>query len=377
MPPPTETLLAVLRRTDGLFALVGDVVDGAPSCRSIPLAPNHDPDRLLQAWQGLASVREATAATSAAVEAILDATRLDPLGDAPATEQLRIGAPPPPHRPTAANPRAYKGTKDRPPKPPRPAPQDLRLSLCSYRGQDALTGRLIARHGFRERGVLQEHRTAPPGFRRYLSWLLREAPKLHKNMLALFHSLGLDHDEPLLQLVALVAARHDPEAALSWCRTLELVDPPDRAPLLAAAFAADATADGVAAPDRSVFAAIARRCRGERAATRRQFLMRARVSAEQLDCVLAGFELADSHQPSFTFAAPPASRRAAAAVAAIPVTHVANAGRLWELCRDRPGLDALLASIAWREIEPADARATPRTARPVLTSGWSAVARCG
>src|SRR2546426_3871162 len=55
---------------------------------------------------------------------------------------LRLTAPPSLPRRTAGHPRAFKGTKYRPPKPPRPAALDLRSALCSHRNTYVLLERL-------------------------------------------------------------------------------------------------------------------------------------------------------------------------------------------------------------------------------------------
>ena len=53
---------------------------------------------------------------------------------------------PPVIRPTAANPRAYKGTKDRPPKVKKPGAMDLRPHLSSARDVNDLLAKLAPFH---------------------------------------------------------------------------------------------------------------------------------------------------------------------------------------------------------------------------------------
>ncbi len=155
-------------------------------------------------------------------------------------------------RPTAANPRAYKGTKDRPPKLRKPKPIDVRPHLVNSLDVNALVVRLspferAARRLLKKRDVLDgdlpplldvEGRaqdvylaclhqagshslfSLPDLFLRGFMYSQRGEPwRRIARMLALFRSLDLEHAAPLRRCVSrlLAAARAE---ALGWCELI-------------------------------------------------------------------------------------------------------------------------------------------------------------
>jgi hypothetical protein len=268
-----EQLISVLRRPDGLFAIVSSrrgpftppgakgsqQPDANPYCNEVrpfadvrsgksgPLA------RLAQSWESLASVRRLDAHVLYHVLNVLVHTLPDapPTTDAP---PLKIEIPPAPARPTAAHPRAYCGTKTQPPKPRRSAPIDLRPHLCVPRDTNQIL-RLLAPHLDEARSKLQAadilvpdrlrslidgdgravdvylsycHQAGhfslhalPSGFRRSMLFWLRGRPwDAVGRALALYYSLDMESDSALLYSISRLLALSPVPTALDWCEIL-------------------------------------------------------------------------------------------------------------------------------------------------------------
>ncbi|HEY3243244.1 MAG TPA: hypothetical protein VGM03_07825, partial [Phycisphaerae bacterium] len=163
-------ITSLLRRPDGIYALLSR--RSAPFER--PLPPRSDdecaplsaapcpyvevlqplaelPAELIPArtalqasWNGLAEVKSLHADMLVRVLHVLTETLPDPDIDTTNIPPLRLPQPPRAHRPTAAHPRAYRGTRDRPPKPPQPQAVDLRPHLCAMRDERRVLAKLAA-----------------------------------------------------------------------------------------------------------------------------------------------------------------------------------------------------------------------------------------
>ncbi len=342
--------LAILRRADALYELSARLEDGTVRVSATPLAADH---ALALCWARMARVRTIDSALLHDLRAVARDTRIDPLAEPPTLQPLRVAPPPPPHRPTAANPRAYKGTKDRPPKPRRPDPQDLRPHLCSTVHQDRLFAAVCAELDATVVDAGPEFRDAPAGFRRELAWLLRDAPEAAR-VRAAYWSLDLDSDTALRALLALTLACHGAPAALDWSRVLPLMEPGDRTPILARALAAHAI-EALPPPvaDHSLAAAVAA-CSGPAVDARRDYVIACLRRGDDLQAVVAGFALADAHLPEHEFTGPPAPPAAATAIATIPTTHldVLAPLRLWQQCGSRPELIEVIAGTDWNRLTP-------------------------
>src|SRR5438552_85730 len=149
--------------------------------------------RLCAAWERLCDVAVVDGSALADVLTVLLSTVPAALPDT--GRVLRLTAPPPLPRRTAAHPRAFKGTKYTPPKRPRPAVLDLRSALCSNRNTHAVLERLwpwraealdqLARLRFDQAGVALGHGAGPERYERWARALLAGlARKLNPTYLA-------------------------------------------------------------------------------------------------------------------------------------------------------------------------------------------------
>ena len=293
------TRIAVLRRVDGLFAWriargqEGFVTELAPL--SFEREPEHR--ELLQAWDALGAVREIRAEVLEAVRCVLLATVLDPEGERPTLERLEIAPPPPEHKATAANPRAYQGTKDRPPKPRRPEPRDLRPFLCVRGGQDRLVQLLM-----RELGPIDlpaEVRTAPPGFYRGLGWFAHIMPEHYEGALAVHHALDLERDLTLRYVVALFL-RNGFGDRIAWLRVAVGMAPPLRVPFLDLLTELGCWRE---APEsvRKQLTKLAAACTETNFELRMRYALSVVQADDRLEDAMLAMELADLHAPDFRF----------------------------------------------------------------------------
>src|SRR5438876_1141984 len=165
---------------------------------------------------------------------------------------LRLTAPPPLPRRTAGHPRAFKGTKYRPPKPPRPAALDLRSALCSKRNTYTLLERLwpwraealaqLARLRFDEAGLARLARCPTPPLDPYLlfhhggspppaklaplfvEWILPALAgaswPIVRRAASLFEQLRLADERHLAALGARLVRVASAERALAWGEAL-------------------------------------------------------------------------------------------------------------------------------------------------------------
>lgn len=224
--------LATLRSAKGLFALnVQRRSEGGADLyveKLVALREDDDQPELFAAWEKLAAVREIEPAVLEAVRVVLTESVLDLDADRPELPALTIETPPPPYQPTAANPRAYRGTKDRPAKPRRPEVSDLRPFLCSAVGQDRLLSMLTAKLVAVD--LPQEERSQTGGFRRYFEGLARTAES-RSAVTAAYHQLGLD-TKPELRLAVAFMFAATLEHAPAWCKFLTALEPARQRPTL-------------------------------------------------------------------------------------------------------------------------------------------------
>ncbi|MEM7201510.1 MAG: hypothetical protein AAF628_14670 [Planctomycetota bacterium] len=377
----SEVRIALLRRVDGLFALsvARDASGDAPVYRErLQSLPGHGPGGaeaapLLAAWQALAAVREVRIDVLEAVRRVLRDTVADPEGERPTLERLQIAPPPPPHVPTAANPRAYQGTKDRPPKPRRPQPMDLRPFLCVAGGQDRLIERLTNALGPVD--LPAEARDVPPGFRRGLAWLARRDPDRFANPVALHHRLGLERDLPLRRAVAWFAA--SASGRLGWLEVLCRITPSRRLALLdLVARAADPRVQPARVAEH--IAAIDAGCDDDNFEPRMRYALLVAAAGCDLDAARSSFELADEHEPHWDFGAychderygvPTGSTELAQIRSFVARYYREPAGdnpgrdvmRLWTACSMDLCLADELERVVGLELQPEAARSLGRT----------------
>src|SRR6266540_4850407 len=159
----STSLRAVLLRPVVPYRLPGPGEIGGPAYRleSMPLEESRmgserqrrTAARLLEDWSALGEVSALDAFTLARVLRVLLETRAGAARTRPHLPPLDPGEEKRVFRPTAAHPRGYRGTRDRPPKAGLPRPYDLRRWLASSEGVNVLLRRL-SHHWPRARSIL-------------------------------------------------------------------------------------------------------------------------------------------------------------------------------------------------------------------------------
>lgn len=193
----------------------------AHRCELLPLARRAQPE-LWAAWDALASVTAWNSETLAHVLAILRETV--PCADPP-RELPVIGPevqPPPAPRATAAHPRAFRGTKARPPRPRQPEAVDVRPYLLTRRHIDHVLEQLGQPRGTAPLLAWSPGATAGVGLDpRFVMQLLPLFRGCNWSEVATFAALAraleLDARPPLrAALVGVYLAAGDPARAAGW-----------------------------------------------------------------------------------------------------------------------------------------------------------------
>ncbi len=139
MTDSIATPLGILRRGDVLVQLVAEPRDSGGLTLGRQALPDVAELRpLVQAWGRLAEVSTVTRGTVRDVLHVAAATVADPMADPVPLPALDAAPEPPRPKPTAAHPRAFQGTKYRPPKRAGGAATDLRGFLQSKLGFEQL-----------------------------------------------------------------------------------------------------------------------------------------------------------------------------------------------------------------------------------------------
>lgn len=406
--------IAALRRPDGLYGLITRRV--APFQNPQPAKEAEAPDALavpaeglyieelrplaevyecsdaltrllLDAWEALRCVTTWNGEVLANVLTVLIETIPDPAAEAADIEPLAFAEPPPPPRPTAAHPRAFRGTKYKPPKPPQPAPVDLRphlytpshearlLAHLSPHFEDAIA-RLARVHPYAEvvgaygRAALYPYgqccqpdcrkqiAALPPMFRRYLLFFLRAYKwATISQALGAYYAMDLEHDARLRSCICTLAATriggvrwlsliaHMPAhrrahfadllIELEWRGPWELTDELAKDLLRADALCSDA---------------VYRH--------RMHYALKTAGERKSLRYALDGFALANEFEQDYEFKRTAEVEGAGAAVSRV-IAHVRPKNlwsrhwpmQMWRSCGQLRGFPALLAELDWQRLD--------------------------
>jgi hypothetical protein len=414
-----EQLLCVLRRPTGLAALLSyrrqEFVRPRPAGQDRPdllvdidpyweeVRPLGDgaaerPDVLPDvraSWETLGRVTAFDAQTLFYVLHVLLHTL--PEGEAADVPPLKIEAPPPAFQATAAHPRAYQGTKYRPPKVKRMAPVDLRPHLCVARDVNRLLGRLAPflpeARPLLERADLGPERFShlidaegkvvdpylqychsapdrsvydlPATFRTHLLFWLRGRPwSAVADALSLYWGLDLATDAPLLRCVARFLATLPCDSALEWGRILVRQPVPRRAAF--AELLVEAGVQGRAPSDRlaDLIADVDQLSADHVYRHRMYTLLVAFRGNKDLDYLGDGFRLAQRYKAEHEFGEIGCCADFSSGAVEEFVEHVATststathwrfhyALTLWESCAILDGFARFLDSRPWKGLEP-------------------------
>ena len=411
----TSRLTTILRRPDGLFGVLssrqatferpmppkdadensalavpeeGPYIEEVCPLASIPETLAHK-TLLLRSWEALREVTAWNGDTLANVLHVLTFTVADAAADVRDVPALVVTEPVPPPRSTAAHPRAYRGTKHKPPKPPRVAPDDLRPHLCVAADEDRILARLSPHfeeavalvekdHPYggvlrsQGRGSLRPYgqcwppecrkqiAALPVGFRRHLLWNLRACDWEHVSAaLSAYWALGLDQDVRLRRCISTLLSLYQPRQTVDWCHVIAKMPPHRR--IHFAELLIESSAYWTA-PDEQIVGGLIRADALSSDSVYRHRMFYALSSVKEranLSYANDGFVLANECRENHEFEEVASLEGVAAAVQRFAeYVHDAenwwptSAMTLWERCSDLDGLKELLENPDWRRLDP-------------------------
>ncbi|OYE04042.1 hypothetical protein [Nostoc sp. 'Peltigera membranacea cyanobiont' 232] len=233
--------------TQGLY----EIVESPLSLLTTSLVPNKE--QLIASWNFISCVDELDAETLFHVLVILLETVSEPLEPEATLPILPINSPKQIIKATAANPRAYKGTKYKPPKHKIFTQVDLRLYLCERKSQNQLLLRLsqhwvkalkkLQRVGYdirslssipKEKLIIDpyyafhhdlhaavDYPSLPINFHRYLWFSLQGLNWQNVNeYLSIYWGLGLDSNFNLLLAFGRLLSLNNGNKTLKWCHII-------------------------------------------------------------------------------------------------------------------------------------------------------------
>src|SRR5438552_1832340 len=344
--------------------------------------------RLCAAWERLCDVAVVDGSALADVLTVLLSTVPAALPDT--GRVLRLTAPPPLPRRTAAHPRAFKGTKYTPPKRPRPAVLDLRSALCSNRNPHAVLERLwpwraealdqLARLRFDQAGVarLAQYATPPPDpyllFHHggsptpaklaplFVEWMLPALAgaswAIVRRAASLFGRLRLGDERHLAVLAARLVRVASAERALDWWEALGSQPEGRRFDFLALVLDTGAWTEDPARVSEALVD-LGHGAGPERYERWARALLAGLARKLNPTYLAAGIRFAVAYAPTWGFGeladdAPDfGPSTPAALLAALPTEWNGDwLMSLWDTCGVVPGFANLIEQADWRELSP-------------------------
>src|SRR5437773_3675393 len=382
-------LLAVVsqRRVAAANAAEGYAVMSVP-VRAVDQRLLAEKPRLCAAWERLCDVAAFDGSVLADVLTVL-------LSTAPAAfpdigPLLRLTSPPPLPRRTAGHPRAFKGTKYRPPKWPRPAVLDLRSALCSRRNTYALLEHLwpwraealaqLARLRFDEAGLARLARCPTPPLDPYLlfhhggsptpaklaplfvEWILPALAgaswPIVRRAASLFGQLRLADELHLAALGARLVRVACAERALNWWEALVSQPGARRSDFLALVLDTGAWTENPARVSEALVD-LGHGARPDRYEPWARVLLAGLARKLNPAYVAAGIRFAVAYAPTWWFGeladdAPDfGPGTPAALLAALPTDWNGDwLMSLWDTCGAVPGFATLIEQADWRALSP-------------------------
>lgn len=407
-------LVSVLRRPDGLFAcrvqrtkqfvvlppsmdqapdplgLVDPYVETVVPLRDVDWGQREPLKSALASWHALGHVQRLDGTTLFHLVNVLVHSLPDETA-AKGVTPLAFEPEPPVFRPTAANPRAYKGTKDRPPKVKRPGSMDLRPHLSSARDVNELLVKLAPFHSEASRllkkadilvgelpslvdskGRVQDVYLAclhtagresvlslPPHFRRgFLFWQRGALWKQVTRVLALYWALGLESKASLRRCTSRLLVNAPTAGALDWW-DLILEQPEERRTAFAELLIESKVCWEPCPPGLGGILRRANDVTPDRFYRHRMFALLASLrKGSDPEYLVSGIELSQDYHETYPFE--PTEKSGNVPVEAIRAIAERSADkylpmRLWDACAQLDGLDRLITGLPWLELTPTSA----------------------
>ncbi len=379
-------VVSIIRRPNELSVLINRRAE-AGSFYAVAVAPFHcvpravlpAKDRLLLSWRYLADVRSADDKTLYHILLVLLETVPDLASDRVAgLLPSEWNSPSASARATQAHPRAFRGTKLRPPKPPRIPGTDIRPHLCNLRFLKALLSPLwrflpgvrskLTKAGYAVTAVDQLEKelrpspsrkgpwSLPPQFVQHLWLSVRNGtPREISRHLSLFSKLELDRDPRICGAFTRLIVLAGAEKAYEWGSIAEGLSSHRRAQFLETVIETGAF---VSTPMQGFEAQVRETsllASDEQFANWVEQLLNVGRRGESADYLLAGFRLAAQFYPKLRFSdVRQCSGFPEEVVEEIALLEDSDwiALTLWERCGRFPGFAELIRRSQWRAFVP-------------------------
>jgi len=310
--------------------------------------------QLLADWEALGHVPASAAGSLASLRLTLAETVLgSPSPEATPPFALGLETPVQSVQPTAAHPRAYQGTKHKPPKGKTPLPADLRPALCGTKCLGLLAEAEEAQQAAEAR--------LPELFRTSIySQVRRQMTVGVSEALALYWALGLEDDPARLAAVAYLFSLHGGPTARDWCRFASALPDEHRTPLLHLLIASGAYAVNVRDLSPPLAEQLVEVLNGTDPLYRAYWLLHGLTTDVAPDYLVAGFRLADAYEINYAFHDVTRSGYFPAQAVNALWQHLAPvdgfypgfALTLWRQCGEWEGLGELIESVNWTQYPP-------------------------
>ena len=415
--PLKPVVTTILRHPDGLYAILNRrrsafaPPDWKPGDKKPGLAADHDPyveeivplaevepdriyrrEKLLRSWEALGRVDAWDAELLAHALHVLFRTIADPDTDVTDVPPLAVEQPAAPPRATAAHPRAYQGTKYKPPKPPARQPINLQPHICTLGSERQMLEQL--RLHFDEAvalleqwhpygGVLREHgqeclqpfaqcwpaehskdaAALPAIFKRHLLGYIGAFAWEHVTaLLAVYWSANLEHDGPLRRCIGHLLSIFPGPRMIDWARVVVQMPPARRTHFAELVIESEACRENA---DEQTVAGLLRADEliPDTEYRHRMFYALTCVAENAgLEYANDGFALARDFDTDWNFDAVGSGSGVAAAVRKFVTCTPSNDTwykftpmDLWGRCAKLEGLKELLESPDWQRIPPQSA----------------------
>jgi hypothetical protein len=300
----------------------------------VPTALCPQKQTLLTAWTAIESVASLNNSVEALVSMLLQETVLG-LTDAPKIPIELPASIPKPIAPTAAHPRAYRGTKYQPPRIKTPVPVDLRTQLCI------------------PQNAVDQERLFPALFRVYV-WpcVKAQGEETVHALLAQYWSLQLDTDTHLLPNVVRLLCLQKGNVLLPWLDLLAEL-PSDRRVLFADLLLETQAYELESLSDAERNFLLLTGC-GRHVPSRLYSVFRALKHGIPWEYLDAGFRLDDESEKPFAFHELPWEQMSREAY--YPEGAVQNLGQdwrislryLWQQCSTSPCIGHIVDAVDWK-----------------------------
>jgi hypothetical protein len=400
-PAQRQQLISVLRRPKELIALVCetdlDLEQTLPVLRMVPLhqvrrsvyATSH----IFDAWHGLANASTSDEKTLTDLLTILIETVPDLSSDSNYPQlPAAWGEDATSFRATQAHPRAYRGTKYKPPKKSEPQRIDIRPYLCDLssvqrilasmwrwmslvksqlerRGYSramigALEGEFLAASNV-PRGRQKRHWTFPPLFVQCIWPFVRwSSPRDVSEFLSLYSELNLEHDAQCRNAISWLLASSGAGLACKWCKVVSVLPAHRRTIFIQSLVHTDAALCEPTSHTAGYIEQISRLASDENFSAWARCFLSGISNGVSEEYLLAGFRTAARFRPDHHFDVVKKSgdfpEQAVADLASKLAEQDSYSGwlamALWKHCARLPGLADVIRNSQWRSFHSAAGR---------------------